>query len=108
MVSTDLVGVWQQSSEVAHDGMEANVQPAADGKVGRVFPCLEAVAMAQVVGGLPVVERLVAVLDRGKHGGDQAGGEEEVEGRDGLDCVGVSDGSVERGGKVSIGSWEGN
>lgn len=53
--------------------------------------------MAQVVGGFPVVERLVAVLDRGEEGGDQAGGEEEVKGRDGLDRVGVSDGPGGRG-----------
>lgn len=42
----DLVGVRQQSSDVGHDGVEANVQPAADGKVGRVLPRLETVAMA--------------------------------------------------------------
>lgn len=42
----DLVGVRQQSSDVAHDGVEANIQPAADGKVGRVLPRLKTVAMA--------------------------------------------------------------
>ena len=84
--------------------MEGNVQPAADGVVGRVLPCLQSVAMAQIVCRLPVVKCLVAVLDGCEHGSNQIGGKEEVEGRDGLDGVGISDSSVHQA--VSIGSLQ--
>jgi len=48
--------------------------------------------MAEVVGGFPVVEGLVAVLDRGVERGDDIGAEEDVEGRYGLDGESVLDG----------------
>lgn len=72
--------------------MNGNVKPATDGIVGRVLPRLQAVAMAEVVCGLPVVEGLVAVLDRGEEGGKEVGAEEDVKGRDGLDGKGILDG----------------
>lgn len=59
-----LVRVGQQPPDVGADGVDGDVQPAADGIVGRVLPRLQAVAMAQVVCWLPVVERLIAILDR--------------------------------------------
>ena len=92
----------QQAAEVGADGVDGDVEPAADGVVGRVLPGLQAVAMAEVVGGLPVVEGLVAVLDRGEEGGDGVGGQEDVEGRDGLDGEGVLDGPS-GGGKCQCG-----
>ncbi len=76
----DLGRVRQQAAEVGADGVNGNVQPAADGIVGRVLPGLQAIAMAEVVGGLPVVERLIAVLDGREEGGDGVGGQEDVEG----------------------------
>lgn len=48
--------------------MEANVEPAADGVVGRVLPSLAAVAMDEVMGRFPVVVGFVAVLDGGVDG----------------------------------------
>ena len=56
----------KQPADVAYYGMEADVEPAPYGVVGRVLPGLEAVAVGEVVSRLPVVECLVAVLDRGK------------------------------------------
>jgi len=50
--------------------------------------------VAQVVCWLPVIERLVAILDRGKEGGYQIRGEKEVECRDGFNGVGILDGPV--------------
>jgi hypothetical protein len=38
--------------------------------------------MIKVVGGLPVIEDFVAVLDRGEDGSNYVGGSEYVEGRD--------------------------
>lgn len=40
--------------------------------------------MGEIMGWLPVVERLVAVLDGRKQSSDQACSKEEVEGRDRL------------------------
>lgn len=66
----DLGRPGQEAADVPGDGMEGDVQPAADG-IGRgIFPCLEAVAVGQIVGWLIVVEGLVAVLDRGEPGRD--------------------------------------
>ena len=43
--------------------------------------------MAEIVGGFPVVEGLVAVLDRRKQSGYDIRDEEQVEGRDRLDPI---------------------
>jgi hypothetical protein len=53
--------------------------------------------MAEVMCGLPVVESLVAILDGGEEGGNEVGGEEEVESGDGLDGEGVLESSGEKG-----------
>lgn len=45
--------------------------------------------MGKIVSRLPVVEGLVAVLNRREPGGDEGGGEEPVKGRDGLHRVGA-------------------
>lgn len=47
--------------------------------------------MGEVVRRLPVVECLVAVLNRGEPGGNEAGGEEPVEGGNGRDAIGAGD-----------------
>lgn len=88
----DLVGVREQSADVAHDSMKGDVKPASDGIVGRVFPGLEAITVAQIMGWFPVVEGLVTVLDGGEESSNQVGSEEDVEGRDGFDRVGISNG----------------
>lgn len=64
--------------------MKRNVKPAANGIIGRILPGLEAIAMGEVMGRLPVVEGLVAVLDWGKQSSNHAGSEKEIERRDGL------------------------
>ena len=83
----------EQSADVSHDSMKGDVKPAADGILGRVFPRLEAVAMAQIMGWFPVVEGLVTVLDGGEEGSNQVGSEKDVEGLDGFDRVGITNGS---------------
>jgi len=64
----NFVGMGQETPNVGTDGMDADVQPAADGIVRGVLPSLKAIAMAQVMGRFPVVEGLIAVLDRRKQG----------------------------------------
>ena len=84
--------VRQQTTDVGAEGVDGDVQPAADGIVGGVLPGLQAVTMAEIVGGLPVVEGLVTVLDGGEEGGDDVGAQENVEGRDGFNGKCVLDG----------------
>lgn len=86
----DFVGVRKQPADIAHNGMEGDVKPVSDGIVGRVFPGLEAIAVAQIVCWFPVIEGLVTVLDGGEQSSNQVGSEEDVEGRNGLDRVGIS------------------
>lgn len=74
--------------------MENDVEPASNRVVWGVLPGLEAVAMADVVCWLPVVERLVTVLNRGEEGGDEVGSEEDVECRDWFDRESILDSSV--------------
>lgn len=68
--------------------MKRNVKPAANGIIWGILPGLEAIAMGEIMGWLPVVERLVAVLDWREQSSDQACSKEEVEGRDGLQGLG--------------------
>lgn len=77
-VDSHLVGAREQPAKAADEGVKCDIEPAANGIVGRVFPRLQAVAVREVVRRLPVVERLVAVLDGRKGGGDQVGDEEDV------------------------------
>lgn len=67
--------------------MKRNVKPAANGIIWGILPGLEAIAMGEIMGWLPVVERLIAVLDGREQGRDQACSKEEVEGRNGLHDV---------------------
>jgi len=60
--------------------MEAGIGPASDGIFRGVFPGLQAVSMVEVVARLPVVEDLVAVLNRRKGGSDKVGDGEDGEG----------------------------
>lgn len=80
----NLGGLGQYPAHVAHDSVKRNVKPAANGIIGRILPGLEAIAMGEVMGRLPVVEGLVAVLDWGKQSSNHAGSEKEIERRDGL------------------------
>lgn len=82
-----LVRARQQSSEAAGERVQGDIQPAADGIVGRVLPRLESVSVRQVMGRLPIVEGFVAVLDRRKGGGNQVGDEKDVKGLDRFDGV---------------------
>lgn len=71
----------EDSSQRGDDeGVDARVGPGSDGKVGGIFPGLQGVAVAEVMGGFPVVEDLVAVGDGAVDGGEEVTGEEEVEG----------------------------
>ena len=47
----------------ARDGVGQDVEVGAEGELGVVLPGLEAVAVEEVVGGLPVVVGLVTVGD---------------------------------------------
>ena len=44
-------------------GMYEDVEPASNGIFWRVFPCLQAIAVVEVVRRLPIVEDFVTVLD---------------------------------------------
>lgn len=59
--------------------MEDNVEPAPYRIVGRIFPGLQSVAMAQVVRRFPVVECLVAILYGCVKCCEDIGTEEDVE-----------------------------
>lgn len=83
-----LGGLGKKPSNVSHDGVNGNVQPAPDGVVGRILPGLQSIAMGEVMGRFPVIEGLVAVLDGGEEGRDQVGGQENIKGRDGFNCEG--------------------
>jgi len=74
----------KQAPKVADDGVEEDIGPATDGKFGRVLPSLEAIAVGDVVGRLPVVEGLVTVLDWGEERREKACRKKGVEGVDGL------------------------
>ncbi len=67
--------------------MERDIEPTSYGERGRVLPSLQSVAMAEVVCRFPVVEGLVAILNRGKQGGDGVGDQKNVECRDWLDSI---------------------
>lgn len=54
----------QEAAELDDDCMDAGVCPAADCIVGGVLPSLQAISMIEIMCGLPVVEYLVAILDR--------------------------------------------
>lgn len=82
-----LCGLRQQAPRVTDYGVQGDIEPAADGVVGRVLPRLQAIAVREIVRGFPVVEGLIAVLNGRKEGGDQAGSQEDVEGLDGLDGI---------------------
>ena len=45
--------------------MERDVGPASDAELWGVLPGLKSVAMVKVMQGFPIVESLIAVLDRG-------------------------------------------
>lgn len=82
----------EEAADVARDSMERDVEPASDGIIGRVLPGLEAIAMAQIVGRLPVVEGLVTVLDRSEGSGDKVRDQEDVKGGNGFYGICVLDG----------------
>ena len=75
----------EQRSKFADNCMDNNVEPASESKLGRVFPCLQPIATVQVVGGLPVVEDLIAVLDRRIECSKNVHSSEDVEGGYGFD-----------------------
>lgn len=87
----------ENSAHIANNGVECNVEPAANGIVGRVFPCLEAVVMRQVMGWFPVIERLVAILNRSEPCGNESGSEEPVEGGNRLHRVCAWNSTAKRG-----------
>lgn len=74
----------QKPSEAPDDGMNSDIEPASNCIVWRVFPCLQAIAVAQVVSWLPVIECLVTVLNGRVCGGHKINSEEEPEGENWL------------------------
>jgi hypothetical protein len=58
----------EHASQCYNGRVQACIRPASDRIDWGVLPCLQAIAMIEVVGGLPVVEDFVAVLDRGIEG----------------------------------------
>lgn len=76
--AVELVGLGQGGSEegegARREGVEGDVGPAADGVLGGVLPGLEAVAVGEVVGGLPEVED----CGGGVRGGVSEGGRGEA------------------------------
>ena len=70
----------EQGAELAHDRMDDYVEPAANGELRGVFPGLEPIATVQIVRWLPVVEDLIAILDRRVEGRENVDGSEDVEG----------------------------
>ena len=50
--------------QIRDEGVDTGVSPGPDGIDRRVLPGLKAIAMSQVMDGLPVVEDFIAVLDR--------------------------------------------
>jgi hypothetical protein len=67
--------------------MEPDISPASDSVVGRILPGLQPITMRKVVGRFPVIERLIAILDRRKERGRHVGRQEHIEGRNG--CYGI-------------------
>ena len=65
--------------------MQADVEPASNREFGSVLPSLEAIVVAKVVSRLPVVERLVTVLNGSEQRRDDVRCEEEVERGNGFD-----------------------
>lgn len=63
----------EETSKVPNNSMEADVKPTTDRIFRRILPGLPSVSMRKIVGGLPVVVSLVAVLDGGEQGSDQVG-----------------------------------
>ena len=75
----------QQTSNPYDGRMQPYVCPASDCVLGRVFPCLQAMAVIYVMCRLPVVKHLVAILDGREGSGDDVGDKEYVERNDGFE-----------------------
>ena len=75
-----LGGEGQHRDEATDSGMKTDVKPAADGVLWRILPRLHAEAMAEEVGGFPVVVRLVTIKNGREVGRKKTGNEEAVEG----------------------------
>lgn len=58
--------------------MKRYVEPASDSIVWGILPGLQAVAMGEIMGRLPVVECLITILNWRKQSSDQTGAEKEV------------------------------
>ena len=69
----------QLVAKVYDSSVEKDVEPGADGVLGRELPSLQAVAMIEVVSGLPEVEHFVTILDWGVYGCEETGHQEEGE-----------------------------
>ena len=60
--------------------MKDDVEPAADGKFGRVLPGLQAESTIEIVGGFPIIEDLVTVL----YGSVESG--QKIDSQEGVEC----------------------
>lgn len=60
---SQLSRMWEDATDAGNNGVSGNIEPASYRISGRILPCLETVAMGQVMSGFPIVEGLIAVLD---------------------------------------------
>lgn len=86
-VELSLVAQWQihagqESTGTSYGCVETSVCPTADGIDGRVFPCLKAIVVVEVMRRLPEVEYFVTVLDRTEEGCNDMAHEKGIEGND--------------------------
>ena len=67
---------WEPGGQVEGQCMERDIQPGSNGINGGELPCLQAVAMIEIVCWLPEVEDLITVLNRRSQSGKRARGGE--------------------------------
>lgn len=70
-----------------------------------ILPRLQSIAVGEVMSWFPIIERLVAVLNRCEESSDQAGGQEDVESLDGRNRVDAVAGPRSREKKRRGGQW---
>lgn len=56
------LGRGDQLAKETHHCIDKDIQPATDGVLWGVFPCLETISFQEIVHGFPVVEHFIAIL----------------------------------------------
>ena len=104
--ATHLVRVRKYSAHISDNSVEDDVEPTADSIVWRIFPRLKTIAMRQVVSRLPVIERLIAILNRSEPGGYESGAEEPVEGGNRLHRICAWSSKLKKAWSVELSKWD--